>query len=55
MEYVKEHSLETKVQDQMASQVNSTKCAKKNLYPYYLNSSKSVNKKEQEFPLCLSG
>ena len=35
MEYVKEHSLETKVQDQMASQVNFTKHTK-NLTPILL-------------------
>ena len=36
--------LQTKVQDQMASQVNSTKHIKKNLYPSFLQLSERLKK-----------
>ena len=36
--------LQTKVQDQMASQVNSTKHTKKNLYPSFLQLSERLKK-----------
>ena len=45
IEYLIKHSLETKVQDQRASQVNSTKDTK-NLYPSFLNLFERVKKKE---------
>ena len=37
----------TKIQDQMASQVNSTKHTKRNLYPSSLNFSKRLKKKKE--------
>ena len=40
------HSLQTKVQDQMASMANSTNHTEKNLWPFFLNFSKSLKKKE---------
>jgi len=47
MEYViKTHSLQTKVQDQMASLVISTKHTEKNLHLSSLNFSKRLKKKE---------
>ena len=48
IEYVIEHSLQIKVQDQMASQVNSTKYTKRNFYPPALNFSKA--EEEGTFP-----
>ena len=45
IEYVK-HSLQIKAQDQMASQVNSTKHTKRNVYPSSLNFFKRLKKKE---------
>ena len=42
----KNNSLRTKVQDQMASPVNSTKHTKKYLYQSFLNSSQKVWKRE---------
>ena len=44
--YVIKHCLQTKDQDQMASQANSTKHTKKNLNPSFLNFSKRLKKKE---------
>ena len=49
IEYVVKHSLQIKVQDQMASQVNSTKYTKGNLYPSSLNFFKRLKKKEHSF------
>ena len=46
IEYVIKHSIQIKVQDQMASQANSLKHTKRNLYPPCLNFSKSLEKKE---------
>ena len=47
IEYViKNTSYKKKVQDQMPSQVNSTKHRKKNSYPSFLNFSKRLKKKD---------
>ena len=46
IEYVIKHSLQTKVQDQMASHANSTKHTKRNLYSSFLKFSKRLKKKE---------
>ena len=46
IEYIIKHSLQSKAQDQMTSQVNSTKHTKKDLYPNFLNFSKRLKKKE---------
>ena len=46
IEYIIKHSLQSKAQDQMTSQVNSTKHTKKDLYPNFLNFSERLKKKE---------
>ena len=45
IEYVIKTLLQTKLQDQVASQANSTQHTKKSLYPFFLNFSKMLKKK----------
>ena len=48
IKYVIETFPKTKAHEQMASQANSTKHTKKNLYPFFLNFSKRLKKKHSQ-------
>ena len=43
-----EYVIKTQIQDQMASQANSTKHTKSNLYPSFLNFSKRLKKEHSQ-------